>query len=101
MGQSSRPGGYQDPDEARPEAGQDSSDKLRRLLSGRRIRFWIVVLVAVLWVFAECTHRSGRAKASEQLPEFNFTTLIAMEKFAAVPKWLDPRQGGPNMNLCR
>jgi di/tricarboxylate transporter len=94
MGEPPPHGPYEDSDEAQPQAEQDSLDKLRRLLGGRRLRFWIVVLVALLWLLAECTHRSRDATAAEPLLEFNATTSSTRACSTTVPNSLEPRRIG-------
>ena len=75
MGEPSTPDRRQDPDESQSQGEQDPLDRLSRILYGRRVRFYIIVLVAFVWLLAECTHRSRHTKAVEMLPEFNGTTF--------------------------
>lgn len=93
MGESP-PDRRQDPNEAQNQSERDPLHRLSRMLYGRRVRFWIIVLVAFLWLFAECTHRSKPTKAAEPVPEFNVTTLSTMTCSATAPNCLEPRRVG-------
>jgi len=94
MGEPSPQDGHEDSNQAQPQAEQDSLHRLSRMLYGRRVRFWIILLVAFLWLFAECTHRSKPTKAAEPLPEFNATTLSTTTSSATAPNYLEPRRIG-------
>lgn len=64
-------------DEVEPATGQDARHALTGLLGGQRVRFWIVVLVALLWLLAECTHGNRHARAVEpfELSAGTFSTI--------------------------
>ena len=96
MGESLPPDGHQYPDDARPQVEKEGPDGLWSLITGLKFRFGIIVIVAMLWLLAECTHRSKHAKASEPLPEFNATTLSSIANPAMVLTPLDPRQDLPH-----
>ena len=91
MGEPSPQDEHQDSNQAQHRAEHGALHRMSRLLHTRRVRFWIIVLVAFLWLFAECTHRSRPTKTAEPLPEFNVTTLSTITSSAAVPNYLEPR----------
>jgi hypothetical protein len=95
MGESLPPGGHQYPDDAEPRVEKEAPERLWSLITGLKFRFGIIVIVALLWLFAECTHRSKHARASEPFPEFNATTLSNIADPAMVSTPLDSRQNVP------
>ena len=113
MANSRPPGLYQESDDAEPRywdgnnwraegalAPKDPPQVLSSVLSGRRFRFLVVALVAVLWLLAECTHSNRHVRALESFVEPNVTAISAIGSASGHPEPYGAQSQACSSHLC-